>query len=146
MDETISESAVRAANDVRVVFNRLRRRMLELATDGDLTPSQASVLNRLEKEGPASASELAAAERVRPQSMAATVAALDREGLLTRSPDPEDGRRQVLSLTDSGRVMALGDRAARIEWLARALHDRFSETQRRTIVEAMALLDEVSRS
>ena len=71
----MGESAVRAAHDVVTVLSRLRRRLKELAPGDGLTPSQTSVLSRLDKEGPASASALASAERVRPQSIAATLAA-----------------------------------------------------------------------
>ncbi|WP_433726276.1 MarR family winged helix-turn-helix transcriptional regulator [Nocardia sp. CA-129566] len=146
MAEKISESAVRAAAEVRVVFGRLRRRMRELAADDDLTPSQAAVLSRLDKDGAASTSDLAAAERVRPQSMAMTVAALDRYGFVERRPDPADGRRQLLSLTAAGRERLRGDRQVRQEWLARTLQQRCTEAQRRTILEALALLDEVAQS
>lgn len=149
MDEStegISESAVRAASDVRVVFSRLRRRLRELAGDEDLTPSQSAVLSRLDKQGAATASDLAAGERVRPQSMAATVAALDRLGFVERRPDPEDGRRQLLSLSAEGRERLQGDRQARQEWLARTLQERCTEEQRRTIIEALALLDGIAQS
>lgn len=146
MAEKISESAVRAAAEVRVVFGRLRRRMRELAADDDLTPSQAAVLSRLDKDGAASTSDLAAAERVRPQSMAMTVAALDRYGFVDRRPDPADGRRQLLSLTAAGRERLRGDRQVRQEWLARTLQQRCTEAQRRTILEALALLDDVAQS
>jgi DNA-binding MarR family transcriptional regulator len=140
----ISESAVQAASEVRVVLGRLRRRLRELAAAEDLTPSQTSVLSRLDKRGAASASDLAAAERVRPQSMAATVAVLVEQGLVGRTPDPEDGRRQLISLTAAGQQRLQGDRHARQEWLAKALQDRCTEAQRRTIIEALALLDEAT--
>ena len=137
----ISESAAAAARDLRVVFSRLRRQLRGLAIDGDLTPSQTAVLTRLWKEGAASAGVLAGAERVRPQSMATIVAALEQRGLVERTPDPEDGRRQVVSLTKTGRQRAESDRQVREEWLARAIHDRYSERERRTILDALALLE-----
>jgi DNA-binding MarR family transcriptional regulator len=136
----ITESSVVAARDLRVVFSRLRRRMREVAAGQDLTPSQTAVLSRLANDGAASASALAAAERVRPQSMATTLAALDQHGLIQRRPDPEDGRRQLVTLTAAGRERVAGDRQAREEWLARALQDHYTEAERRTVIEALALL------
>jgi DNA-binding MarR family transcriptional regulator len=141
----ISESAARAARELRVVVSRLRRRLKEVYDAGDLTPSQTSVLSRLEKDGAASASDLAAAERVRPQSMAATLAALDERGLIKRRPDPGDGRRQLVSLSAAGREFIDDSRQAREEWLTRALQERYTEAERHTVIEAMGLLDRLTQ-
>ncbi|MEU8178443.1 MarR family transcriptional regulator [Microbispora hainanensis] len=146
MSDAVSEAAAQAAGDVWVAVSRLVRRLRELDTAGDLSPGQVSVVVRLAKHGPASASELAAAERVRPQSMAAIVQALERAGLVERHRDPEDGRRQLVTLTESGRERRLDDRRAREAWLARALQAHCSEAELRTIIEAMALLDAVAQS
>jgi DNA-binding transcriptional LysR family regulator len=53
-------SAIKVAGEPRAVVSRLRRRFREVADVGDLPPSQTSVLSRLSKSGPATASELAA--------------------------------------------------------------------------------------
>jgi len=127
-----------------VVFSRLRRRLRDVSIGGDLTPSQTAVLTRLCKEGASSASVLAGAERVRPQSMATIVAALGQRGLIERTPDPEDGRRQVVSLTEAGRERAESDRQVREEWLARAMQERYSETERRIILDALSLLERLT--
>lgn len=140
----ITESAATAARDLRVVFSRLRRKLKDLATDEDLTPSQTAVLNRLWKEGASSASVLASAEGVRPQSMATIVATLEQRGLIGRTPDPEDRRRQLISLTAAGRRRAESDRQVREEWLARAIHERYSERERRVILDALTLLERLT--
>ncbi|WP_328326530.1 MarR family transcriptional regulator [Kribbella sp. NBC_00382] len=142
----ISESAALAASEVRVTFGRLRRRLRAVASTTDLTPSQESVVSRLDKTGPASASDLAVAERVRPQSMAATVAALVELGFVERTPDPGDGRKQLISLTTAGADRLQGDRQVRQEWLATTLQERCTEAQRQTVIEALALLDEVTQA
>ncbi|MFJ5528743.1 MarR family winged helix-turn-helix transcriptional regulator [Streptomyces sp. NPDC093261] len=143
--EGVSESAARAARDLRVVFSRLRRRIREVAGDEDLTPSQVSALTLVGKGGAATASTLASAEGVRPQSMAATLAVLEQHGLIRRSPDPADGRRQLITLTDAGHERVEGDRQARQEWLTRALEDRYTEDERRTVLEALSLLERLTR-
>ena len=140
MDE-IAESALRASADVRGVVGRLRRRLREVAADDGLSPSQVAVFSRLAKEGDSSASVLAVAEGVRPQSMAAILGALDAAGLIERRPDPEDGRRQLITLSAAGRERAAGDRQARAEWLARRLHEDFTEPERQTLIAAAALLE-----
>ncbi|MFE0511420.1 MarR family winged helix-turn-helix transcriptional regulator [Streptomyces sp. NPDC058964] len=144
----ISDSAARAARDLRVVFSRLRRRIREVARDEDegvLSPSQESALSLVGKHGAATASALASAEGVRPQSMAATLAALEQHGLIRRTPDPDDGRRQLVTLTDGGRARVEGNRQAREEWLARAFQDRFTEEERQTVLAALRLMERLSQ-
>jgi DNA-binding MarR family transcriptional regulator len=142
----VSDSAARAAHELRVVYSRLRRRMRETFDPGDLTPSQTSVLSRLDKDGEASVSDLATAERVRHQSVAATVGVLEERALVARRPDPEDGRRQLVFVTDSGHTFLEDRRRAGEGWLARALEDQCTEDERRTLLDATALLERIVRS
>ncbi|GAA4537387.1 MarR family winged helix-turn-helix transcriptional regulator [Pseudonocardia xishanensis] len=140
MDD-IAPSALRASQEIRTVVGRLRRRLRKVDTGGGLSPSQTAVFTRLAKDGDSSASVLAAAEGIRPQSMATILAALEAQGLIERRPDPEDGRRQLITLSAAGRERAAGDREARREWMARQLHEDFTEAERQTLIEAAALLE-----
>ncbi|MFD9686003.1 MarR family winged helix-turn-helix transcriptional regulator [Kitasatospora sp. NPDC059088] len=145
--ESHADTAALAARELRAVFSRLRRTLQEKGQGSSgLTPSQTAVLNRLITDGPAAASALAAAERVRPQSMAATLAALEAHGLVARRPDPEDGRRQVVDLSATGLEWIADSRRAREEWLARALGEEFSEAERATVLAALPLLDRLNRA
>lgn len=149
MDESsagVSESAVRAAREVRVVFSRMRRRMRETYDTSELTPSQTSVLSRLDKDGDASVGDLAAAEGVRHQSSASTVRVLEERGLVSRRRDPGDGRRQLVSVTESGHTFLEDRRRAGEEWLTRVLEDHLTEAERQMVIETMALLERLPRS
>jgi len=141
---TLAPSSVRAARDLRVAVSRLRRRLVDVADTHELTPSQLSVLSRLGKEGPASASDLAAAERIRPQSVAATLAVLEERALVIRRPDPGDGRRQLVSLSPAGTALFDDRRRHREEWLSRALEERLTESERQTVIDAAALLERLT--
>jgi|SRR6476661_2088689 len=141
---TLAPSSVRAARDLRVAVSRLRRRLVDVADTHELTPSQLSVLSRLGKEGPASASDLAAAERIRPQSVASTLAVLEERALVIRRPDPGDGRRQLLSLSPAGTALFDDRRRHGEEWLSRALEERLTESERQTVIDAAALLERLT--
>jgi DNA-binding MarR family transcriptional regulator len=137
------DSPAAIAHRLRVFVGRLRRRVQDASSIGDLTAPQASALARLVLGEPSSASQLAGAERVRPQSMAKTLTVLHERGLIRREPDPDDARRQLLFLTDAGRACAQGARANREEWLADAFEQRFSPAERTLIDQALTLLERV---
>jgi DNA-binding MarR family transcriptional regulator len=102
--------------------------------------AQTAVLSRLDREGPAGVSDLAAADRMRPQSMAPVVHELERAGLVTRRPDPDDGRRAIVELTPAG-LEALEDlRARREDWLSSALESELDAAEREQLAAALGLL------
>jgi DNA-binding MarR family transcriptional regulator len=128
------------ATELRAVFGRLKRRLREQVGDGDLTPSQISVLLRLEREGPRTTSNLARLEGMRPQSMGSVIAPLQAAGLVSGRPDPADGRQTLLSLTESCRKWVEEGRAARQDWLTRMIQARLSGEEQSKLVEAVELL------
>jgi DNA-binding MarR family transcriptional regulator len=136
-------SSAAVAQRLRIFVGRLRRRLQDASSVGDLSAPQASALARLALNEPSSASQLAGAERVRPQSMAKTLAALHEQGLIRREADADDARRQLVFLTDEGRACAQGARASRREWLTEAFERRFTEAERQVIDQALTLLERV---
>jgi DNA-binding MarR family transcriptional regulator len=114
--------------------------------DGDLTLPETAALARLDRGGPSTASDLAREEQIAPQSIGATLAGLEARGLVARAPDPADGRRVVLSLSDAGRQAIRDRRAARTEQLAQALADNFSEAELEQLEAAAPLLERLAKS
>ncbi|MGC9405667.1 MarR family transcriptional regulator [Streptomyces sp. BPPL-273] len=144
-NQNLSPSAVEASREVRAVIRRLRRRILKASEAEDITVGQATLLARLSDRGGVTASELATSEGVRHQSMTATIAPLAALGLVERRPDPGDGRRLLITLTDEGRRRVAVDRQARREWLAGQLQDKCTEEERETVIAAMAVLERLTR-
>lgn len=138
-DFSLARASALAA-ELRALVGKLRRRLREQADASDLTPSQVSAVIRLERDGPSTTSDLARAEGMRPQSMAAVVTALEAAGLVSGEPDPADGRRTLLSLTETCRTLMREGRAARQDWLTRALQQRLSPQEQDELATAIRLL------
>ena len=134
------------AGKLRVALGKLSRRLREQGHTEDLTSSQKSVLIRLEREGPATVSTLARAESVRPQSMGATVAALEAAGLVRGAPDPGDGRQTLLSLTAACRAWIKASRVAREDWLFRTVRTNLSPREQAELGRAVELLQRLADS
>jgi len=131
---------------LRVSIGLLLRRLRQVRVEGELTLPESSALVRLDRGGPATPSELAKREQISPQSMGATLAALEARGLVERRPDPRDGRRAVLSVTAAGRDVLLDKRNARAEQLARALAAGFTPAELRQLMAAVPLLERLAQT
>jgi DNA-binding MarR family transcriptional regulator len=138
-----AELSAHLAVELHELAGKLRRRLREQADAGDLPPSQVAVLRRLEREGPVTVSALARVAGVRSQSMGATVAALQAAGHVTGSPDPADGRQTLLSLTPACRKWIRQNRAARQDWLLRAIDTELTGREQQELARALALLGRV---
>jgi DNA-binding MarR family transcriptional regulator len=131
------------ASELRVVLGQLVRR---LRAENRLPLPHGTVLARLDRCGTSSVSELAAAERIRPQSMAQTIVELEAEGLVTRKPDPNDKRRALVELTDQGHATLQNDRRQRDGWLAQAIVEQLTAEEQATLTEAVAVLQRLADS
>ena len=134
------------ASELRILISQLRHRLREQSHLGDYTWSQTSVIIRLERDGPATVSALARAEGVRQQSMGATISTLEAAGLVKGSPDPADGRQTILSLTDACREMIQANRAAKEDWLFRAIQTKLSPAEQEQLAAALELLKRIADS
>ncbi|AXI81080.1 MarR family transcriptional regulator [Peterkaempfera bronchialis] len=123
---------------------RLARRLRAEREPDGLALGRVSVLDRLERDGPATASALAAAERITPQSMARIVRYLAGAGLIERDQDPSDHRAAILRITEEGRELALCDRRQRDAWLSRAMAAHLTEVERDVLLLAARLMDRLA--
>jgi len=144
--ETLPLEVTRAASDLRALVGRLARRLRQTSVVGEMTLSQASVLSLLEREGPATPGVLATRERISPQSMGTILISLEALGLVSRTPDPTDGRSLVISLTEAGLQAIHGARRHREERLARALADNFTAEEQQMLIAALPLWERLTRS
>ena len=130
---------------LRVSMGLLLRRLRQVGVPGELTVPETSALARLDRNGPATSSELARVEQISPQSMGATLSALEARGLVTRDPDARDGRRILLSVTEAGRQLLRDKRDARTEHLARALAAGFTREELEQLMTAAPLLERLAQ-
>jgi DNA-binding MarR family transcriptional regulator len=125
------------ASELRLALGQLIRR---LRVEHRLSLTYVAVLARLDRAGTQGISRLAAAERVRPQSMAQTIHELESEGLITRRPDPTDGRRTLVDMTADGHRMLEEDRHRRQGWLTDAITSELTPSERVDLMKAVGLL------
>jgi DNA-binding MarR family transcriptional regulator len=129
---------------LRVAIGLLVRRLRQTQPEGELTLAETSALSRLDRAGPATSSDLAKQDRISPQSMGATLAALEQRGLIERHRDPEDGRRIVLSISAAGRRVISDRRGARTEQIAAALHTGFTDGELGQLLAVVPLLERLA--
>lgn len=134
------ERASALAAEIRAIAGKLKRKLREQGGQTDLRPSQVSVLLRIEKDGPSAVSTLARAEGMRPQSMSAIIASLLEAGLVSGSPDPNDGRQTLMSLSRKCQKLFREGRAARQDWLTTTIQKKLSSLEQERLASAVELL------
>ena len=149
MPTTTAETAPhvdQVAAALRVSVGLLVRRMRQIPVEGELTLSETSALARLDRGGATTPGALAKQEQISPQSMGATLAALETRGLIERAPDPDDGRRAVMSITDAGLALLRSRRNAKVQQLARALTAEFTPEELDQLAAITPLLERLAQN
>ena len=132
--------AFAVAAELRATLGRIMRKAAGKEHPADLTPSQMSVMLRLEQAGPATTSGLARSEGMRPQSMATIVGLLQQRGLISGTFDPTDRRQTLFAVTDSARQWLSEGRAAKQDRLIRTIEARLSPVEQEQLMTAIELL------
>lgn len=133
------------ASVIRRGVNLLDRRLRSEGPHDGLALGKLSILGHLTRAaGAMTPTELAAADRLQPQSLTRVLADLERDGLVARGHDGSDGRRFRITITAAGRSVLRRDMRQRDEWLARAMVQRLSSTERGVLRLAGELMDRLA--
>ena len=127
------------ADRLRISIARTARRMRQEGSD-ELTATQSAALTTLDRFGPLTPSELAARERMGRPTATRLVARMEQRGLITRTPDPEDGRSSMLAISGAGQALIQELRRRNTAFLARRLQTLDPE-ERALLERAAQLLD-----
>jgi DNA-binding MarR family transcriptional regulator len=123
----------------------LIRRLRAESNPSELTWSEATILARLEEVGWMTTAEIARREAVKPQSIGASLAVLEQEGLVSRRPHPTDGRQVLFGLTDQGAATRRQNVLLKRQWFSTAI-GKLDPEERRTLIAAAALFKRLAES
>ncbi|AQW56190.1 MarR family winged helix-turn-helix transcriptional regulator [Streptomyces violaceusniger] len=133
------------ATSIRVALGMLKRRTREAVADGQLTTPELSVLAQIDRNGPIAVADLARLQQITPQTMGSTVASLEKHGMLTRTPDPADRRRSLLTVSAAGRDALHSGRDVISERMAVALGESFTDDEVAVLAAAAPLLERLAQ-
>jgi DNA-binding MarR family transcriptional regulator len=145
MNEDLDPDAVASA--LLASIGVLVRRVRQVPVEGGLTMPERTALSQLDRTGPTTSSALAREAQITAQAMGATLNTLRTRGLVERRPDPDDGRRAVLTVTAAGRQALKNKRNARAELIARALTGgTFTPAELEQLAAAAPLLERLAQN
>lgn len=129
-----------------VVIKRLRTSLQDAALAGamGLSLSELLILRRLRVDGPATAASLAAAEHVSHQAITQNLSELKSAGLVDVTPDPNDGRKKLISVTTDGNNLFEAVSASRNAWLTHVIEAAISESELPDLDKAIELLERLA--
>jgi DNA-binding MarR family transcriptional regulator len=129
--KTLETAEIEFAHAIGLLVRRVRA----AAASHELSWTEAAVMARLARDGPATTADLARAESMKPQSMGATVATLEEMGRVERKPHPTDGRQVIIELTAKGAAVRKSAKDAKRTWLAQAI-SQLDQQERETLFAA----------
>lgn len=132
------------ASRLRVAIGAVKRRIRETSSAGELTAPQLTALSRLDRRGPMTTAGLARREQISPQAMGATIASLEKLGLVARSADAADGRLSILSLTADGLAAIRSGRNAVVDRIVAVLDESFTGEETEILAAAAPLIERLA--
>jgi DNA-binding MarR family transcriptional regulator len=145
-DENVSEVPwVReTASRLRAAIGAFKRRIREASAEGELSIPQLTALSRLARLGPMTTAELARREQISPQAMGATIASLEKLGLVARSADAADGRLSILGLTPEGLAGVRSGRNAVVDRIVVVFDESFTDAEIEILAAAAPLIERLA--
>jgi DNA-binding MarR family transcriptional regulator len=139
VESTLTSDTTELAARLRIVLVRTARRLRQHGDTG-LSPSLTAALIAVARHGPLTPSELADAERVKRPTATRFVHCLEQAGLVSRDPDPEDGRSYRVAVTPTGSGLLASAACRKDAYLARGLRTLESD-ELDTLERAAAILE-----
>lgn len=122
------------------IVRTARRLRQEADLGGDASPTLVAALATIERKGPLTPSALAECERIQRPTATRVVTRLEAMGLVTRRPDPSDGRVSRVAITREGSTLLKRIRTRKNQYLAQRLRG-LSPDERITLADAAAILE-----
>ncbi|MCS4275836.1 MarR family transcriptional regulator [Mycetocola lacteus] len=136
--------SLETAQRFRLNVDRLRRTLRRIETVEGLGRTHEAVLSLLFRHGPLSIADLARREQMRPQSMGSVVGDLVTRELVDKAPDPTDGRRDLIRLTEAGQRVLDTVNRVRDRDLALLMDTDLSAEERQTLRAGVELMERVA--
>jgi DNA-binding MarR family transcriptional regulator len=132
------------ASRLRVAVGAFKRRVREASAEGELSIPQLTALSRIDRLGPVTTAGLARREQISPQAMGATIASLEKLGLVARSADAADGRLSILGLTPEGLAAVRSGRNAVVDRIVAVLDKSFTDEETEILAVAAPLIERLA--
>jgi DNA-binding MarR family transcriptional regulator len=132
------------ASRLRVAVAAFKRRIRETSAEGELGIPQLTALSRLDRLGPMTTADLARREQITPQAMGATIASLEKLGLVARGADAADARLSILSLTPQGLAAVRSGRNASVDRIVAVLEESFTSQETEVLAAAAPLIERLA--
>jgi DNA-binding MarR family transcriptional regulator len=141
---TEADETLRMARTIRRSVHRIARRLRAERSTHDLSMSKRSVLGRLFRDGPLTATDLAVRERIQPQSLTRLVADLEERGFIARRLDESDRRQLQIEITPEGGDLLIRDARQQDKWLAAAMTSSMTSIERELLTLGARLLESLA--
>jgi len=123
---------------------RLARRLRAERPGQPLSASKLALMGWLRRGDGMTPTDIATAERIRPQSLTRLLAALAADGLIRRHAGETDRRQVVIELTQAGLDALDRDMKERDSWLAKAMEQVLSPTEQAMLLLAAQLMERLA--